>query len=252
MVATWESVFSETAKTNNNIFYHMFCINDAVERFEKTHKKIIKSGLINHIDNIYVNCVGRNKINYGHLIKDGLKVRVLMGYHNKDESETLNLLRDFCINNSIGNVLYMHSKGVSAPKNQYKNCHAECMQYFVIEQYDNCLSILKNYDTCGVNLRVSPGWWTKDIFRSGAFTPTQESQPKDKQKRASWYAGNFWWSKNSYISRLNKCESYRRSDSEVRFLLPYNSRFYNLYKPPKQFYESRIHRHLYTQKPPLC
>lgn len=251
MVATWESLFSETTKTNNNIFYHMFCINDAVKRFEKTYKKIIKSGLINNIDNIFVNCVGKNKNKYSSLIKNKPKITIKIGDHDKDESETLNLLRDFCINNNFGNILYMHSKGVTFPKNEYKNCWSECMQYFLIEQYDKCLSILKEYDTCGVHIQESLYWYNKDIFCQGrAYTP--ENQLKTKQQRASWYAGNFWWSKNLYISKLDKCGSYNRFDSELRFLLPSRSKFYNLYKPPQEFHLCKIYRHFYTQQPTLC
>jgi hypothetical protein len=51
---------SSTNKKNNNVFYHMFCINDALARFQKTYKKIEYS-LINDIKHIYVNCVGNHK-----------------------------------------------------------------------------------------------------------------------------------------------------------------------------------------------
>jgi hypothetical protein len=47
----------DDTKIRNNIFYHMFCINDAVSRFTRTYSKIVLSGLIDIIDNIYVNCI---------------------------------------------------------------------------------------------------------------------------------------------------------------------------------------------------
>jgi hypothetical protein len=244
-------VFDGLDYTNsqNNIFYHMFCVNDALERFERAYLKIKLSGLLYKTNNIFVNCVGQHKNKFGILIKNKPKVNIIIGEHCKDESETLNLLRDFCItNNKIGNILYMHTKGVTSPKNKSKNYWADCMQYFLVEEHEKCLKILETHDNCGVNLRESFYLYHKDIFGKGRVrVPIQQNS----QRVASWYAGNFWWATNKYISKLDECKADSRFDSEVRFLFPSSSKFHNLYNPPGPFYKTLVHRKLYTKKKSL-
>lgn len=244
----WEETFY-TERTNNNIFYHMYCVNDAIDRFEKAYLKIKLSGLLYKTDNIFVNCVGDHKNQFSTLISNNIKVNIIIGEHCKDESETLNLLRDFCItNNEHGNILYMHSKGVTAPKNKSKNYWADCMQYFLVEEHEKCLLILKNYDNCGVNFKQC-----RSLYKKGTFSKGKEyiSTKKNKQLKASCYAGNFWWATNKYISKLDRCGSYNRFDSEFRFLFPARSKFYNLYDPPGPFFKTLVYRKLYTKKEPL-
>jgi hypothetical protein len=247
----FESLFEKNSGSihENNIFYHMYCINDAIDRFEKVYLKIKLSGLLYKINNIFVNCVGQHKNKFGTLINNKPKVNVIIGEHCKDESETLNLLRDFCItNNELGNILYMHSKGVSATKNKSKNYWADCMQYFLVEEHEKCLKILETHDNCGVSLKESLYLYHEDIFgKGGVHTPIQQNS----QRVASWYCGNFWWATNKYISKLDECKADSRFDSEVRFLFPSRSKFYNLYDPPGPFYKTLVYRKLYTKKEPL-
>lgn len=243
--STWEeSVFYE--KTNNNIFYHMFCINDALERFERTYKKIVVSGLINNIDCIYINCVGPKKLLFSQSIQDKYRVRINLGQHHKDESETLNKLREFCIDNTYGNVLYLHSKGSSKPKCEYRKLWKECMEYFLVEEYEKCLNILCEFDSCGVELKASTKIRNRDILNGEQIKIINI----DKKKIiTSWYAGNFWWAKNSYISKLDPCGISNRYDAEFRFLFPHLGNYNNLYSLPdnKQFHRDLIHRSLYAK-----
>lgn len=209
----------------NNIFYHMLCINDSLQRYENTYQKIIKSGLIKHIDNIFVNCVGKNKEYNSEQLKNYQKVTSTIGYHDKDESETLNILRDFAIKNNNGYTLYLHSKGVTAPKDNKRILHKDCMEYFLIEKFDQCFEILKSYDNCGVQFRSGKNW--------------------------SCYTGNFWWSTNKYLKKLDKCKNDHRFQSESHFLKPLFSKYKCLYKPPESFLSAPIYRKLYIQNDPL-
>ena len=217
----------------------MFCVNDALERFLRTYSKIQLSGIINEIDFIYINCVGKNKHIYSQKIYNLPKVNINIGDHHKDESETLNILRNFAIANPIGNSLYLHSKGASKqkshkfnsiPKKEYEynvQTWIDCMEYFLIEDYKNCLKILESYDNCGIFF-VNPN------------------------HNKSAYAGNFWWATNKYLSTLNKCSKISRHRAEYRFLIPHLSNYKELYSNYKNFmYKYPIHRNLYTKQPSL-
>jgi hypothetical protein len=241
-------VFDGLDYTNsqNNIFYHMFCVNDALDRFLRTYSKIQLSGLINKTDFIYINCVGKNKHIYSQKIHQLPKVNINIGNHDRDESETLNILRRFCINNINGNVLYLHSKGSSKPNCKYRKLWKECMEYFLIEEYEKCLSLLYDFDSCGVELLGS--YRNKKILRDPNILKIDNQNKSNIQ--TSWYAGNFWWAKNYYISKLKPCTDNSRWDSEFKFLSPHLGRCYNLYSLPdnKQFHKNLIHRDIYTKK----
>jgi hypothetical protein len=78
-------------------------------------------------------------------------------------------------------ILYFHTKGVSNKykdliSNDYYNlkvegikCWKELMEYFLIDNWKDCIKKLDEYDTVGVN-NVNNWWW-----------------------------GNFWWSNSKHI-----------------------------------------------------
>lgn len=224
--------------SNNDIFYHMFCVNDSVDRFSRTYRKIVDSNLINHVDNIYVNCVGSSKIDFSNQIKHLQKVRIIIGNHHKDESETLNLVLESAKKNKSRNTLYLHSKGCY--RNYHKNTSEfttkavqswiDCMEYFLIEQYSTCLDLLHSYDNCGINLLFG-----KDQTKGYRYCD------------GSGYSGNFWWARNSYISTLHYCSNISRWHSEFGFLLPKNSRYKELYKYTGDPYQTIHDKNNYYQ-----
>lgn len=251
-----QTLIRKPESPTNNVFYHMYCINDAVDRFIRTYKKIQLSGLINQIDNIYVNCVGYNKVKFAKNIQNMYKVVSSIGTYDKGEAETLDLLRDFCIKNTNGNVLYLHSKGVwrcktnqslvvrdeilkSKPRKVYISSKqlqlniqtwVDCMEYFLIEKYNTCFEYLdKDYQTCGI------------LFR----------EDKHIKGQPSLYSGNFWWAKNSYIKDIKPCQRNNRWNAEYRFLCPNKSKYICLYDYKGPFYEQYHPRHLYTKEDPL-
>lgn len=235
-----DNIFINTQKinyqnTNNqiNIFYHMFCINDAFERFNRTYNKIIKSGLINSINNIYINCVGpKQTIIYDKIetLNINNKIIKIMGNDSNGESETLNMLRDFALINPFGKTLYLHSKGCWRTNkiNNQKSLRdwIDCMEFFLIEQFEECLNILNTHDNCGILFKKISDW-------------------------ASEYSGNFWWSTNLYISKLYKCLKHNRFYAESRFLFPHRSKYFELYSYAGNLYHTEHPRILYTNKPPL-
>ena len=100
------------------------------------------------------------------------------------EKFTLDLLHDDAMKENF-HVLYIHTKGVS---NQYVTNLVKAanvkdwvnyMCYFLMYKHEKCIELLSgSADTVGVSLR--------NIHKLH-------------------YSGNYWWSKASYIRKLNKC-----------------------------------------------
>ena len=87
-------------------------------------------------------------------------------------------------------VLYLHTKGVSKPKELSVRHWVHYLLYFLVEKWSERLLDLQTHDCSGVNLRGSssnPVDTPEDWFVKGS--PLH-------------YSGNFWWSRSSYIRRL--------------------------------------------------
>ena len=162
-----------------DICYHLFYVNDAVERFKKTIQKIYESGLYDATDSINVNLTGENSAE----LYNNFPVRdpkIILTNHNensKGETDTLKLLWDKS-NQGSSRVLYLHSKGVTKPHCKKIQAWVDYMEYFLIENWKTCLDKLESFDTCGVNLC--------------------------KYREVTHYSGNFWWANSSYIQRLKR------------------------------------------------
>lgn len=160
----------------------MLCVNDAQYRFERTYNKIKISGLLNYCERIIVVLVGKYNFEYSEQLKKLIldnKITYILSNNDKSEVDTINIIYSFAIKFMYEridyNILYLHSKGVTRP-NLTKQMIGwmDYMEYFLIEEYERCLNILKDYRTCGV------------LYRNGCRI----------------YGGNFWWAKSSYIITL--------------------------------------------------
>jgi hypothetical protein len=168
---------------NINIFYHMLCVNDYKDRFDKTYTKIKESGLLDKTCNIFVVCVGSEKEKSAKHFSQYNKVTTYIGEDDTSETSTLIKMWEFCQSND-SKVLYLHSKGVTRPNNDNINSWIDLMEYFCIEKHEKCFKALKQYDTCGVNLSYEP---------------------------MKHYSGNFWWANSDYIKTRNKYDETQSS-----------------------------------------
>lgn len=166
----------------NHIFYHFFNYGDCIERFTKTFKKIESSKLLESLETIFVNVTNDymplEKI-ISELTSLSPKIKIFnVSTDLSSESDTLKLMWDVCQTlNSNHNVLYLHSKGVSKPTNKNVASWIEYMEYFLIENWENCLKVLQTNDACGVNLQPIPMWH---------------------------FSGNFWWAKNLFLQKTKR------------------------------------------------
>lgn len=213
-----------------NIFYHLLCINDGINRFLKTYNKICRTGLINKTNKIYVNIVGCNKKICAAKLSKLNKLIISFGEIDTNESSTLNLLRNFCIEHPIGHSLYLHSKGVvrqNDPKILVKEGiqdWIDCMEYFLIEKHTKCLDILnEQYNSCGINYEFN--------------TLNQ------KNVSGHHYSGNFWWASNQYLATTQYCKD-EYMYCEIGFLFSGNNpKPYELYHAPFPWWQWTYRRH---------
>ena len=162
---------------NIEIFYHMYCVNDCIERFTRTYNKIHNSGLINLCSNINVFLVGDTKLNkYATQINYYPKVKSLC-YSSETfgEMNTIKSIYEFCQTAPDSHILYLHGKGASRGNNPNIKAWVSYMEYFLIENYQLCVNNLKKYDTVGVEFHNIP---------------------------KKHYSGNFWWANSSYIKQI--------------------------------------------------
>lgn len=99
---------------------------------------------------------------------------------NTYEGNTLNRLHETCKHKDIY-CLYIHSKGAISTVIPSVSPWREVLNYFCITEWYRCIKLLEDYDVVGV--------------RDGNIQPWLGNVPHK-------WSGNFWWSKSSYISKL--------------------------------------------------
>lgn len=172
-----------------HIFIHICMIENWKEIFEDQIKTIKKSGLYDRCEKIHLGILGNNIQN----IPFDKKFNILY-YDSRTtlfEIHTINHIKTYCDNLDYEiYILYIHTKGVrKAGNNSVIQSWRKMMEYFLIEQYKICIDNLNIYDTLGNNV-VNMYCYNKDEIAIN-------------NKHTLHYSGNFWWSKKSYIDKLN-------------------------------------------------
>ena len=166
------------------IYYHVCLINNWEKVTNKIFQEINKSGLIDIIENLFIFILGDITIDNIEKIKKIIqmnpKYKIISFNKNIQlyERHTLNTLLDDCKSrNKYKNckILYLHSKGITKPDHKNVEDWVNYLIYFNINQHIDCINMLDNYDTCGVNLLEQP---------------------------VMHYSGNFWWANSEYIKML--------------------------------------------------
>tara|TARA_R110000744_G_scaffold284621_1_gene396147 strand:+ start:1395 stop:3050 length:1656 start_codon:yes stop_codon:yes gene_type:complete len=185
---TLDILYREKFETSDNldninlIVYHVFCTGNYLDVVSKQIDRLKSSGLYEWCDKLEVTCINLegNFNSIKNIFKELDKVTLNTYTSNDYEYEGINKVWEYSQTHS-GKVLYFHSKGVS---NQYKNKSTqehsewkakgvefwkELMEYYLIDNFKECINKLDTYDQCGLTLNNQ--WW--------------------------W--GNFWWSNLSWV-----------------------------------------------------
>ena len=210
-------------KRKNICFIHSCYLKDKkLKRLDYLIDKIKNTGLINHLEAIYIN-------NIGIPIKEniyGNKFNICNYSDNPQlyEIPTINKIHQFSKENTNCNILYLHTKGISYDDNDKKeNDWIDMMLYFLVEKFELCLEKLQHGIQavgCSYNYKNNP----------------------------AHFSGNFWWSESQYISKLpsliEKTENVNPNDAEF-WLCKNNPSIYELHNSIISHYQNEYPKENY-------
>ena len=181
-------------------FYHVYLVNHWQEIVMEQIVKIMRSGLYDQSTVIHIGCLGRDEevAKLREMLKDHKKF--VINFHSAvpDHFEfcTLRLLQDRSRSAEPFYAFYIHTKGVTWPKEKTKayiggTYWRQYMNYYIISRWKECMNRLDaGHDTCGVKLLTK----------------------KDMPAFRVHYSGNFFWCKSTYIRTLPLIEHLRLKD----------------------------------------
>lgn len=187
-----------TPRENNKpiyIVYHIATVNEKwVNLTQRTYNKLINSNILNdkNLKGIKISYLGdKNNIELLKNIWNNPKVEIVnMGENCKlYEYPAIDLIKKTCKNEDC-NILYFHCKGLLY-ENNFIDDWIEYLEYFNVEKYKYCLDKLIDYDVVGSNYYGLMG----DKF--------YKKSPYNFAFYERHFSGNYWWSKSSYINKLD-------------------------------------------------
>lgn len=157
------------------VFYHIATINHFNEVVAEQVSAMRIAGLMEN--KVMAGVVGPMAVRYP--LPQGIQCIYRGSRINEYEFPTVRAMWTFCKNNPRAKVLYLHTKGVSRPKNEALAVNwRKFMMHYMIERWRECVPLLKRYDIVGLNWR-----------------------PLKKNKL--WhFSGNFYWARAHYIASL--------------------------------------------------
>jgi beta-1,4-mannosyl-glycoprotein beta-1,4-N-acetylglucosaminyltransferase len=170
--------------------------NKGVKRLDYLITKIKTSGLIDRLDDIYINNIGIpiEENNYG----DKFDICNYSDNSKLYEIPTINKIKQYSADNPNTNILYLHTKGISYDDANIKeNNWIDMMLYFMVDQFELCVEKMNNgTQAIGCNYY----------------------DEKMNVRSPSHFSGNFWWADSSYINTLSyldeKNENVNPTDAE--------------------------------------
>lgn len=181
------------------IVYHNYLFGNWKNVITEQLLRLKISGLYDAADIIVttVNLTEVTKEEYLDVIKDYGKIQPEFTNHNHYEYLGIKKVKELCNTYDDMKILYFHTKGVS---NQYVSSTnndksdekitnvlswKECLEYFVIDKWKECIDKLDEYDNVGVTCN------------------------------SGWYWGNFWWSQSKHIKKCYDVDYWGRWDYEA-------------------------------------
>lgn len=155
-------------------------------------RAIHRSGIMDLTDKLHITLLG-NLTFLEDLItsRDLLPLELLeTSYAGEDtklyEFPTLERLQRFCQEHVGGRVWYMHNKGSTYSKSEFRFfavwAWRKMLEHYLLHSFPSCLSQLDaGYDTCGAN-------YVEALQGDGVFR--------------NFYSGNFWSARCDYVQRL--------------------------------------------------
>ena len=204
------------------IVYHCYLVNNWKEVVKQQLSRVKSSGLYDATDLFYItvnldNGKEGQDSEFNQLIAEYDKAQVEFFTTNAYEYPGIKKVKELGDKYEDLKILYFHAKGVSnnyvrsnqpeVSEKKVKNIRAwsECLEYFLIDKWEESIDNLKDNDCVGVT------------------------------NFNGWYWGNFWWAKSSHIKRCREVDHWTRwsyeawlndyVDGEKKFFQWYNFTF---------------------------
>jgi len=173
---------AEYLRSHITVFYHVACIGNWREVFQEQMLQLNSS----RFNKIHLSVLGSNDdLQFTLSALQKMHINVLSLLHDEDlrnfEAPALNAIQEHSKKYN-GYVLYLHSKGVSNPADESKAKWRRLMMKELVENWENCMTQLLNYDVIGVNWRDMPP--------------------------ISHFSGNFWYASTAYLRNLADFKNY--------------------------------------------
>ena len=182
------------------------------EKLDELIKRIEDSGLLIQLDNVFINNIG---IPIDTDRYKNPRITIINHSNNTDyfENSTLKMVYLYAQHNPDAKILYLHTKGVSYPKNAPPaagiNDWIEFMLYSLVDHHSECIKLLDSVEMVGVN------------YRNMLY-----------YKWKSHFSGNYWWTKAEYYATLNMHKFNSKYDAEFE-IMSNNPTFHNIHTCPK-------------------
>jgi hypothetical protein len=165
------------------VFVHVALLERSQERVNQYLSLMKKSGLLDALQHVYVDCVGTGELpDISEYASYPITVQRISPNLEDNEFVTQQHLWEYANENPSSFVLYLHTKGVGKEINPPVEDWVAYMVYFLIEKWQICKNVLATNKTVGVDLRPE--------FHLH-------------------YSGNFWWSRADFVKQLPSPSGFR-------------------------------------------
>lgn len=228
--------------------YHVFCVNRWMDLVNEQLSACLDSGLLCHTTKLFISCIFTSDTDVDELKETLRKYSVdfeivvsLPIQNNQFEFPALECIYNLAHRENFY-VYYFHTKGVSYtlksaseyPTSKFENLKKcsdawrKMMEYFIFYKHNVAINVLKYYDTYGCKY----------------------DDPIVPPYHYKYYAGNFWWSKSSYIKTLPVISNEEKQNRywAENWLLLKTDRIFSAFNTPTELYAVRIPRCVYTHK----
>jgi len=215
-----------------SVVYHCYLVGNWKEIVNEQLNRLKSSGLYDSADiiEVTVNLDKTDKSEFENVVSNYPKLNVEYFTDNTAEYPGIKKVRELALNNDT-KIFYFHTKGVSNNYDNYNNktisqekienikLWRECLEYFLIDKWEESVKLLESYDNVGVTCNNG------------------------------WFWGNFWWSQSSHIKKTNEVGFWGRWDYEawLNRSTP-NSKNYEFHHFPYNPYVTKLEKELYISK----
>jgi len=165
------------------VFMHLNDLPGAHELMSEQLTRLSESGLLETAETVFL-CTNGDESKFRTAMEIMSEFRNVRFIHTNNRTDlweypTLEMLKKNCdADDEEYNIFYFHLKGLSRLNDQNVIDWRRFMEYHMIDRWQECVEKLESgYDLVGTNIIEEP--WLHS-------------------------SGNFWWSKSSYIKKLEK------------------------------------------------